>query len=71
MDNENHKNTWNNFYKVCSMGFCRCSLSFSFNGNFLIVAFNYENWFNFLENQNIEKSDNYSRNCEKIYFSWI
>ena len=26
------------------MGNCRCSGSFSFNGNFLIVGFNYESW---------------------------
>ena len=43
MDNENHKNTWNNFTKfVCgelSLLYC-----FSFNGNILIIEIFHENW---------------------------
>ena len=37
MDNQNHKNTWNNFTKVCAVGstIC-CDRCIGFNGNILI-----------------------------------
>ena len=43
MDNQNHKNTWNNFTKFVLWGTI-ASRCIGFNGNILIVRiFNYEN----------------------------
>ena len=50
MDNENHKNTWNNFTKFVLWGTVAVIGSFSFNGNILTVRLMYENC-SILENQ--------------------
>ena len=39
MDNENHKNTWNNFTKICFVGNCSCNYCFSFNGYISFIIF--------------------------------
>ena len=54
MDNQNHKNTWNNLHKICVVGNCRCHRCFSFNGNILAIKFSMR-IASVLENQNIEK----------------
>ena len=36
MDNENHKNTWNNFTKFVYGNRC-CNYNFSFNGNISFI----------------------------------
>ena len=36
MDNESHKNTWNNFTKF-ALGFGSCGCSSCFDGNFSVV----------------------------------
>ena len=37
MDNENHKNTWNNFTKFVTWGTVADSCYLSFNGNFSVI----------------------------------
>ena len=44
MDNENHKNTWNNFTKFVLWGTVAVVVNFSFNGNILAIIEN-ENCF--------------------------
>ena len=54
MDNENHKNTWNNFTKFVLWGTVAVIASFSFNGNILIISL-LMRIASILENKNIEK----------------
>ena len=54
MDNENHKNTWNNFTKFVLWGSVAVVCCFSINGNFLIVSSKMRIG-SILENQNFEK----------------
>ena len=42
MDNENHKNTWNNFTKFVLVGHCSSCANFSFNGFIFIIKINYD-----------------------------
>ena len=56
MDNENHKETWNNFTKFVTWGDYCCSSNFGFDGNILIINFNFfMNLASISENHNIEK----------------
>jgi hypothetical protein len=68
MDNENHKNTWNNFTKFVIVGNCRGYWCFSFNGNILTIRLMYENCF-FSENQKIEKRVAITPEIAKKYIS--
>ena len=53
MDNENHKNTWNNLQSLFC-GNCRCCMCFGINGNILVEFLNEGG--SILENQNLEKN---------------
>jgi hypothetical protein len=39
MDNENHKNTWNNFTKFVLWGTVVCNIDPNFNGNIFVIVF--------------------------------
>ena len=69
MDNENHKNTWNNFTKVCFVGNCRGNRCFSFNGNILAVIIFTMKIASILENQKIEKRIAITPEIAKKYIS--
>ena len=51
MDQDSHKSTWNNFTKFVLWGNCCGYISFSINGDILIVNFLYENSFSFRKSQ--------------------
>ena len=54
MDNENHKNTWNNFTKVCFMGNNCSNTSACFDGNISFIKFSM-NLVSISENKNLKK----------------
>jgi ribosomal protein L36 len=47
MDNENHKNTWNNFTKFVLVGNNCSNIGFGFNGNIFIIIYSDFNEFSF------------------------
>ena len=68
MDNENHKNTWNNFTKVCFVGNCCCNMCFDFNGNILIIKFSDDSWIHIRKSE-IEKRIAITPDLVKKYIS--
>ena len=59
MDNENHKNTWNNFTKFVLWGTVAVIYCFGINGNILIVRSLNENWVYFRKSK-FRKKNSYN-----------